>query len=392
MNPRPTQVKLKKKTVNTSYMGKKRGRRAISLFSGAGGLDVGIQQVGFQILADIEMDFPCCETLRHNIKKENRTTLVIEDDVTSVNVEELMGRLKLNPGELDLLFGGPPCQSFSLIGKQRGLSDDRGVLLFQMVRYAKILKPKSILIENVKGLIGANDLKGRKGGILKKLLTELELLGYVPKWQIINSATLGVPQSRERVFIVATPKPNGFQFPLPTHKEKNSQTCLLPLNNYVTAGEALSGLPDPVRKEQLNEHFVFPNHIDVTPPGDQKRIHGVGEGRHLAAETHLPANQIKGLTKKDTTKYLRLSTKKPSNTLRCGEIFFHPKEDRYLTPREYMRIHGFPDSYELRGPIRSRSGRVRDLDQHRQVANSVPPPVAKAIGIEIQRTLNAQNI
>jgi DNA (cytosine-5)-methyltransferase 1 len=99
-------------------------------------------------------------------------------------------------------------------------------------------------------------------------------------------------------------------------------------------------------------------------------------------------SEVKGrLTKKDTTKFLRLGRKKQSNTLRCGEIFFHPTQDRYLTPREYMRLHGFPDDYILQGPIRGRSGSVKNLDQHRQIANSVPPPVARALAAALAERL-----
>src|ERR1017187_10150946 len=93
------------------------------------------------------------------------------------------------------------------------------------------------------------------------------------------------------------------------------------------------------------------------------------------------------LTKKDKTKFRRLSRNEPSITLRGGEAFYHPVEDRYLTPREYMRLHGYPDDYLLKGPIRGRTGTVRNLDQHWQVANSVPPPVAKYIAEAILRTL-----
>ena len=104
----------------------------------------------------------------------------------------------------------------------------------------------------------------------------------------------------------------------------------------------------------------------------------------------LVLEQIGGLTKKDTTKFLRLDRNRPSNTLRGGEIFYHPIEDRYLTPREYMRIHGYPDNYVLRGPIRGRTGAVRDLDQHRQIGNSVPPPLAKAVAIKIKEIIVCQ--
>jgi DNA (cytosine-5)-methyltransferase 1 len=159
---------------------------------------------------------------------------------------------------------------------------------------------------------------------------------------------------------------------------------LFPLQPYITVGQALTGLGNPAKN---TDRPPEDSHIDITPAGDRKRIHGVSEGSFLAKELHLPESQRCQLTKKDTTKFRRLSFAKPSLTLRCGEIFFHPVEDRYLTPREYMRIHGYPDHYFLNGPIRGRSGRVRNLDQHRQVANSVPPPVAYAIAKEVAKFL-----
>ncbi len=159
---------------------------------------------------------------------------------------------------------------------------------------------------------------------------------------------------------------------------------MLPLLPYVTVGEALAKLDDPTPK---GGYLRADSHMDITPEGDRRRIHGVPEGSHLAKELHLPAEQRCNLSKKDTTKFRRLSFSELSLTLRCGEIFFHPIEDRYLTPREYMRLHGYPDHYLLEGPIRGRSGRVRYLDQHRQIANSVPPHVAYVIADEIKRSI-----
>ena len=132
------------------------------------------------------------------------------------------------------------------------------------------------------------------------------------------------------------------------------------------------------------------SHYDGTPPRDRERIRGVPEGKNLSSQTQLPQEQIEGLTRKDTTKFLRLDRGRPANTLRGGEIFFHPTEDRYLTPREYLRIHGFPGDYVLRGAVRGRSGRVKYLDQHRQVANAVPPPLAEAVAGAIQAWLDAR--
>lgn len=367
---------------------KRKKRTALSLFSGAGGMDIGVIQASFDVIACIEIDPHCCETLRAAAERENRRAKVIEGDVRQIDPSALLAELCLKPGELDLLCGGPPCQAFSQIGKQEALQDERGLLLFQMTRFAEVFQPKAILIEQVKGLLIAKDKKGHRGEVFQMLLNELERLGYVPKQEVINAADYGVPQFRERVFIVATKKPNGFEFPDPIHGPKERATSLFPLKPYVTVGEAINGLGHPSLK---NCNSREDSHIDVTPNGDRFRIHGVPEGSFLAAQIHLPEEQRKNLTKKDTTKFLRLSYNKPANTLRCGEIFFHPKEDRYLTPREYMRIHGYPDDYLLKGPIRGRSGRVRKLDQHRQVANSVPPPVARAIAEAIVRTLECQN-
>jgi DNA (cytosine-5)-methyltransferase 1 len=360
--------------------------KAISLFSGAGGMDIGILQAGFDILASIEKDRHCCSTLRSAIEREARNTLVIEDDINNVEPQSLRTQLGLAVGELDLLFGGPPCQPFSQIGKQLALDDERGLLLFQIIRFAEVFQPRAILIEQVKGLLSAKDALGKKGGVFAMLLNDLEQLGYIPKWKIINSADYGLPQLRKRVFIVATKKPNGFKFPDATHSLGGEENLFFSLKPYVSAGDVIVDLGKPSTKGSMRED----SHIDVTPDGDRFRINGVPEGSYLAAQSHLPKEQVKNLTKKDTTKFLRVSTHMPSNTLRCGEVFFHPIENRYLTPREYMRIHGFPDEYILKGPIRGRSGRVRDLDQYRQIANSVPPPIAKLLAEKIMETIICQ--
>lgn len=362
---------------------------ALSLFSGAGGMDIGVLQAGFDILSCVELDKHCCETLRENISREKRKTIVYEGDIKEISPQKILDDLGFKSGEVDLLFGGPPCQAFSQIGKQKSMLDERGVLLFQMIRYAKAIQPRALMIEQVKGLLNAKDLNGKSGGVFKQFIKSLEELGYIPKWRVMLAADYGVAQLRERVFIVATKKPNGFQFPNPTHSQPSETMSLFDLPPYVTVGEVIKGLGKPILKTETD---IVPDnsHYDVTPRRDKERIHGVPEGKNLSSQTHLPKEQIGGLTQKDTTKFLRLDRNRPSNTLRGGEIFFHPIEDRYLTPREYMRIHGYPDSYVLRGPIRGRSGTIKNLDQHRQVGNSVPPPLAKAVAIKIKETILCQ--
>ena len=111
------------------------------------------------------------------------------------------------------------------------------------------------------------------------------------------------------------------------------------------------------------------------------------EGLWLSKVAEVPPDILQRLTRKDTTKYRRLSRRDPSLTLRCGEALYHPIHDRYITPREAARIQGFPDTRIFKGPIRWRTGTVPNLDQHRQVANAVPPPLAAAVAKSIKAAL-----
>lgn len=360
--------------------------KAFSIFSGAGGMDIGVAQAGFEIEACVELDSNCCNTLRENIRRAGQSTTVFEGDIRGFDPQSIMERLNLKAGDIDLLFGGPPCQAFSQIGKKLSLEDERGMLLYQVIRYAKALQPHAIMMEQVKGFLTAKDLDGVSGGVFNSFIKEIDNLGYVPKWKVMLAAAYGVPQLRERVILVATRKPNGFEFPVPTHCPSDKCGGFFSLKPYTTVGEAIENLGTPISKSDSQE-IPDNSHYDVTPKRDKERIHGVPEGKNLSSQTHLPIEQRGKLTKKDTTKFLRLNRAKPSNTLRGGEIFYHPVEDRYLTPREYMRIHGFPDKYVLRGPIRGRSGIVKDLDQHRQVGNAVPPPLAKAVAEKVKEII-----
>ncbi len=357
--------------------------KAISLFSGCGGLDLGVASAGFRLLASVEVDAHAVSSLNRWTSRLPYSHQTYQQDITLLDPEELMRDLDLQIGTLDLLVGGPPCQSFSGIGFRRGLEDSRGPLLFEMVRFAAVLRPNALIIEQVKGLVNFKTADGRS--VLKMLQNSLEDLGYGVSWKTLNAADYGVPQNRHRIFIVAIRNGIEFSFPKPTHGSIPAANNFgLGIQHYKTLDESLQGLETPAKKGSENSD---PNHIDVTPVRDRERIHFVPEGEWLAAQLHLP-EEIRGkLGKKDTTKYRRLSRNSPALTLRCGEIHYHPTLDRYLTPREYLRLHGYPDWFELAGPIRSRSGRVKDLDQHRQVANSVPPPLARAVASQVKVVL-----
>lgn len=347
-------------------------------------MDIGIKSAGFSVLAQIEMDKYCCSTLRAAKEREKSAVEVLEQDIRTVNAGGLRKALKLKKKELDLLFGGPPCQSFSLAGKQQGLGDERGLLLFQIIDFAREFQPKVVLLEQVKGLLSSKGTLQKRGEVFALFLSELEKAGYTPKWRVLVAADYGVPQLRERLFVIATRGKNGFAFPEKTHTPAAECNGPFSCRPHQGVGEAIADLGKPSPKTKKTTFYDREDgHVDVTPLRDRERISQVPEGAYLAAQTHLSEALRRGLQPKDTTKYLRLHRQRPSNTLRCGEIFYHPTEDRYLTPREYMRIHGYPDSYILKGPIRSRTGTVKNLDQHRQVANSVPPPLANALAAQI---------
>lgn len=363
----------------------KRTLRAVSLFSGCGGLDIGVRNAGFEIESCIEIDHNCCDTLRTNCEIQGVDTEIIESDIRQVNPITAAHEKKI-----DLLFGGSPCQSFSQIGKQGSIADERGMLLFEVPRFAKALDPDIVLMEQVKGVLNAKDHDGISGGVFRMLREEFEKLGYEVQWKVLLASDYGVPQKRQRVFIVATKPGFNFTFPEPTHGDvkQGDESGLRP---YVTVGEVINDLPAPLLKTADSEQ-PDDSHYDVTPSRDRERIHGVPEGECLARQLHLPESQRGRLTKKDTTKFLRLGRDKVSNTLRGGEIFYHPTEDRYLTPREYMRIHSYPDSYVLKGPIKGRSGTYKQLDQHRQIGNSVPPLLGQCVALKIKESIDAHNL
>ena len=340
--------------------------KAVSLFAGAGGLDIGAQDAGFQTVFSAELDPHCVATLRRNSDDK----IVWHGDVRELAPDQVAEMAGIKKGALALLHGGPPCQPFSQIGKQLGLRDPRGPLLFELLRFAEHFRPAAVLIEQVPAFLKTRE---SGGGLVKDLLVErFGALGYDLHVDILDATAYGVPQRRKRAFLVAVPTGTSFEFSLQMSRP------------VVTVGEVIDDLPPSVRPGRTP---LVPNHIDVTPARDRERISYVPEGGWLSKVPDAPPEIRRKLTRKDTTKFRRLDRKLPSLTLRCGEALYHPTKDRYVTPREAARIQGFPDSHVLEGPIRRRTGAVRDLDQHRQVANAVPPPLACAVAQDIGRAL-----
>ncbi len=208
--------------------------QVISLFSGAGGLDIGFERAGFSIAVAVESDTACCETLR-----TNRPNLpIINKDISTVSSREILNSANLKPLEVALVIGGPPCQSFSIAGLRKGLDDERGRLLFEFVRIVRETLPFGFVLENVKGLMSWDS-----GRALRLLVDELEKpIDYkgnrytykVAKPTVLNTIDYGVPQFRERLILVGNRGGLNFDYPMP-----------IPISERKTVWDAISGLPEP---------------------------------------------------------------------------------------------------------------------------------------------------
>lgn len=214
--------------------------KVISLFSGAGGLDIGFENAGFSIAVAVEIDPSCCDTL-----KTNRPDLpVINKNITEVTSDEILKAANLNPLEPALVIGGPPCQSFSLAGLRKGLDDERGKLLFEFVRIVRETLPFGFVLENVKGLTNWDS-----GRALKLLIDELSKpIEYneknysysITQPKVLNAVDYGVPQFRERLILVGNR--NGLDFKYPTPIDESARK---------TVRDAIGDLPKPEAPSEM---------------------------------------------------------------------------------------------------------------------------------------------
>ena len=341
--------------------------KAVSLFSGAGGMDIGVDRAGFHTICAIEIDQHCVATLNAN-QSPKKPKEVIRADIRQIQPAQLMRKLQLRAGEVSLLCGSPP----RYLPKEQDNPQDKPwwSLMFELARFAQVMRPRAVLFVQVPGVRKADN-----GVPILQFKKELESAGFPALVEgVVDAIDFGVPQNRKLYFCAAFEQdapPAAFEFP----------SAKIPR----TVGEVIRGLPPTVLRGEAPH---FPNHVDVTPLGDRRRIAPVREGSYLGNDDNDAPPEIRGkMGKKDSTKFRRTAWNLPARTLRSGEPFYHPEENRYLTPRESMRVHGFPDDYVLQGPIRGRSGRPKGMDQNRQISNAVPPPLAEGLASQIRKAL-----
>lgn len=202
----------------------------LDLFAGIGGFRLGMESAGHECIGFCEID----KFARASYKSIHNTEGEIElHDITEVTEEEIR-----NIGQVDVICGGFPCQAFSIAGARRGFEDTRGTLFFEIARFASILKPKYLFLENVKGLLNHD-----KGNTFETILSALDELGYDVEWQVLNSKNFGVPQNRERVFIIGHSRRyrSRFLFPLSGESQSTSSQSVVKIGNVNPSGNGMNG-------------------------------------------------------------------------------------------------------------------------------------------------------
>ncbi|MFE8872500.1 DNA cytosine methyltransferase [Acetobacter persici] len=332
-------LKIPKKLLSYTYA---------SLFCGGGGLDLGFALAGFVPAYSSDLIPHFVETIKKNL----RNHFVEDADISKIDGHEI---LRKSGGSVDVIIGGPPCQSFSILGSRRSTNDPRGQLVFDYARIIGQIKPRVFLLENVPGIMTVN--KGRDWQEMLSYFEEETDFNLVAAK--INAADYGVPQIRNRILLIGfrcKKEMERFLWPKPTHADATQ------IN--------LSGLP-PYRKasDALECVSGLPNHI--------LRVHS--ERVRLRYSLVEPG----GRDRKDHTD--RIHPDRPSGTVLVGSgagggrPFIHPSEHRHITVREAARLQSFPDWWEFcGGPTAA----------YRQVGNAVPPMMARAVAYSISKALS----
>ena len=379
----------------------------VDLFAGAGGLSLGFEQAGFDVAAAVEIDPVHCAAHKFNFPD----TAILPRSVNELSGVDIRRAAGIDNRPIDCVFGGPPCQGFSLIG-QRALDDPRNSLVREFVRLVAELDARTFVFENVKGLT-----VGRHRQVLDELVTEFSAAGYDVRtpWRVLNAGYYGTPQNRERLILVGArkgaPLPN---YPEPTTYIRDGRgvmDAVLPVGP--SCAEALADLPDADRFESLITSDVVATiaYGDPSPYAAGLRCLENGAWHNGYVRDWNPAfltSSARTLhteisrrrfastetgTVEPISRFFRLSEDGVSNTLRAGTdgargAFTSPRPIHYryarcITVREMARLHGFPDWFRFH---------VTKWHGARQIGNAVPPPFARAIAGSIVCALEVKPI
>lgn len=373
----------------------------VDLFAGAGGLSLGFEQAGYDVVAAVELD-PIHSAV-HEFNFPYSTTFC--RNATTVTGDEIRSYSALGSRELHAVVGGAPCQGFSLIGK-RALDDPRNALLCEFARIVLELQPRYFVLENVAGLTVGDHRK-----LLDEVIEVFEQGGYkvLTPYKVLQAAEFGTPQSRRRLFLLGArhdvPLPS---YPDPTHvarKVRGDPPVASILPRSPSVWEAIGDLPEADAYPELlegdsvlakfDEPSVYaaalrglvrsPLDLSRSRPFDEKLLTSSARTVHTTRSIERFAATPPGRTEA-VSRFLRLHPDGVSNTLRAGTASdrgahtsprpIHPTAPRVITVREAARLHGYPDWFRFH---------ITKWHGFRQIGNSVPPPLAKAVAIRLLR-------
>ncbi len=376
----------------------------IDLFSGAGGLSLGFEQAGFDIAAAVEIDPIHCAVHKYNFPN----TVVIPKSVESVTGAEIREKAKLGKRRVDCVFGGAPCQGFSLIG-HRVLDDPRNKLVKDFIRIVCELDARYFVFENVKGLT-----VGKHKAVLDEIVEEFESVGYdvLTPWKVLNAAHFGTPQNRQRLILIGLKKGEEFpSYPEPITNIAKKKLLSSDLPFGPTCEDALSDLPDvndyesllesdEVKKVKLGKPSDYASvlrcqsddawYLGYQRSWDENLLTSSARTNHTEISQNRFASTEQGEVE-PVSRFFKLPPDGVSNTLRAGTdgargAFtsprpIHYKYNRCITVREMARLHGFPDWFRFH---------VTKWHGARQVGNAVPPPLARAVAQELIKVLDGE--
>ncbi len=384
----------------------------IDLFAGAGGLALGFEQAGFSTAVALDSDATCADCLRVNFPE----TAVIHRDIRSISGKDILNEAGLGGREVDVVAGGPPCQGFSLIGL-RDPKDARSGLVFEFHRLVTEIQPKFFVMENVPGILNAH-----KGKFFHSLIKLLERDGYrvVSPVRVLNAAQFGVPQNRQRVFILGVRNDLAFnpKYPIQSHispRENQGNASDSGLFDHSlpitpTVRDAIADLPRVDDYEELIVSDEIPYDIEplsdyarmmrgllkdpgsaLRPPkswnssictGCRRTVHGPVLAKRCAetppGET-LPISRLYKLQWDNIANTLRAGTPTERGSYSSPRPI-HPEQPRVVTVREGARLQSFPDWHRFH---------ITKWHGFRQVGNAVPPLLARAVAKEILRALKS---
>jgi DNA (cytosine-5)-methyltransferase 1 len=373
----------------------------VDLFAGAGGMSLGFEQAGFDVVAAVEIDPVHCAVHKFNFPH----CAVIPKSVVGLSAAEIRRTAQIGTRRVDCVFGGPPCQGFSLIG-HRVLDDPRNSLVLEFVRLVAELDARTFVFENVKGLT-----VGKHSRFLEELVQAFEYAGYevTQPWHVLDAADFGTPQHRERLILMGAQK--GRPIPQYPAKSTNAADARRPIAGRLTGptcAEAIGDIPDAEEFDALIESDVVKtNRFDVPSPYAAELRCLTNEAWHFgylrdwnpglltssARTGHTDISRRRFArtspgTVEPISRFFKLSPDGLSNTLRAGTdgargAFTSPRPIHYAYPRcvtvrEMARLHGFPDWFRLH---------ATKWHGARQIGNAVAPPLARAIGSSVIKAI-----